>query len=107
MDQNFYCRACYFSVKHFSWIVGDLDEYKKKSEKTVSKEFLDAINFSGFELEPWETHILSYTSGLLLFILLVCLDIIIFSISTYERNSIIFVAVFHCNSSSRCNDIFE
>ena len=93
-DQNFYCRACCFSVKHFSWIVGDLDKYKKKSEKTVSKEFLDAINFSGFELEPWETHIFSYICGLFLFILLVCLDIIIFSISTYERNSIIFIMVF-------------
>ncbi|MCX9082822.1 MAG: hypothetical protein OIN83_11570 [Candidatus Methanoperedens sp.] len=92
--QNFYCRACCFSVKHFSWIVGDLDKYKKKSEKTVSKEFLDAMNFSGFDLEPWETHILSYTCSLFLFILLISLDIIIFNISTYERNSILFILVF-------------
>jgi hypothetical protein len=62
-------------VKHFSWLVGDLDKYRKKSENTVSKEFLDAIGFSGFELEPWETHILSYTCGLFLFILLISLDI--------------------------------
>ena len=93
-NQNMYCRACKFSVKHFSWLVGDPVEYRKKSEKTVSKEFLDALDFSGFELEPWETHILSYTGGLLLLMLLVCLDIILFSISTYERNSIIFAAVF-------------
>jgi Flp pilus assembly protein TadB len=81
-------------VKHFSWLVGDLDKYRKKSEKTGSKEFLDAIGFSGFELEPWETHILSYTCGLFLFILLISLDIILFSISAYERNSIIFAAIF-------------
>ena len=93
-NQNLYCRACRFSVKHFSWLVRDLDEYRKKSEKTASNEFFAALDFSGFELEPWETHILSYTGGLLLFISLVGLDIILFSISTYERNSIIFTAVF-------------
>src|SRR5659263_207586 len=93
-NQDMYCRACRFSVKHFSWLVGDLDKYRKKSEKTVSKEFLDAIGFSGFDLEPWETHILSYTFGLFLFILLIGLDIILFSISTYERNSMIFAAIF-------------
>ena len=93
-NQNLYCRACRFSVKHFSWLVRDLDEYRKKSEKTASNEFFAALDFSGFELEPWETHILSYTGGLLLFISLVGLDIILFSISTYERNSIIFAAVF-------------
>ena len=93
-NQNLYCRACRFSVKHFSWLVRDLDEYRKKSEKTASNEFFAALDFSGFELEPWETHILSYTGGLLLFISLIGLDIILFSISTYERNSIIFAAVF-------------
>ncbi|MFZ3166882.1 MAG: hypothetical protein WA130_04650 [Candidatus Methanoperedens sp.] len=93
-NQNLYCRACRYSVKHFSWLVRDLDEYRKKSEKTASNEFFAALDFSGFELEPWETHILSYTGGLLLFISLVGLDIILFSISTYERNSIIFAAVF-------------
>ena len=93
-NQNLYCRACRFSVKHFSWLVRDPDEYRKKSEKTASDEFFAALDFSGFELEPWETHILSYTGGLLLFISLVGLDIILFSISTYERNSIIFAAVF-------------
>src|SRR5659263_651718 len=77
-NQDMYCRACRFSVKHFSWLVGDLDKYRKKSEKTVSKEFLDAIGFSGFDLEPWETHILSYTFGLFFFILLIGLDIIFF-----------------------------
>ncbi|MFA4936271.1 MAG: hypothetical protein WC568_10600, partial [Candidatus Methanoperedens sp.] len=93
-NQNLYCRACRFSVKHFSWLVKDIDAYRKKSEKTASNEFFAALDLSGFELEPWETHILSYTGGLLLFISLVGLDIILFSISTYERNSIIFAAVF-------------
>lgn len=81
-------------MKHFSWIVGDLDKYKKKSEKTVSKEFLDAMDFSGFDLEPWETHILSYACSLFLFILLISLDIIIFNIFIYERNSIILILFF-------------
>lgn len=93
-NQNMYCRACRYSVKHFSWLVKDLDGYRKKSEKTASDEFYAALDFSGFDLEPWETHILSYAGGILLFVSLVVLDIILFSISTYERNSIIFAAVF-------------
>jgi hypothetical protein len=91
--QNLYCSACRFSVKHFSWLVGDIDKYRKKSEKTVSKEFLDAMDFSGFDLEPWETHILSYTFGLFLFLLLISLNVIQFSISPYEKNSILFAMV--------------
>jgi hypothetical protein len=72
---SLYCNACRFSVKHFSWLAGDLGDFQKKSEKTASKDFLDAINFSGFEVEPWETHILSYTGGLLLFLLMAVLDL--------------------------------
>lgn len=93
-NEDLYCCACRFSVKHFSWLVGDIDKYRKKNEKTGSKELLDAIDISGFELEPWQTHIFSYAGGLFLFLLLVSLDIIIFNISTYERNSITFAAVF-------------
>ncbi|MCX9084274.1 MAG: hypothetical protein OIN87_05670 [Candidatus Methanoperedens sp.] len=93
-DTGLYCNACKTSVKHFSWLVGDLSDFKKKSEKTVSKEFLDAINFSGFELEPWETHILSYAGGLLLFLGMVILDLILFSIYSYERNTILFAVTF-------------
>ena len=93
-DLGLYCHACKISVKHFSWLAGDLDDFRKESEKTVSKEFLDAINFSGFELEPWETHILSYTSGLLLFLLMSILDLILFRVFTYERNTIIFAVAF-------------
>lgn len=92
--QDIYYRACKVSVRYFSWLVGDLEEYRKKSEKTVSKEFLDAINFAGFALEPWETHILAYAGGLILFLLMISLDIFLFSISIYERNSIIFAAIF-------------
>lgn len=93
-NEHFYCRACRFSAKHFRWILGDLDAYRKKSQKTVSKGFLDAIDVSGFELEAWEVHLLSYTCGLFLFFSLVILDIIFLSVSTYERNTIIFSAVF-------------
>ena len=93
-NQNLYCRTCRFSVRHFSWLVGDLGEYRKKSEKTVSKEFIDAINFAGFALEPGETHVLAYSGALLLLLCMIILDLILFSISTYERNSIIFAAIF-------------
>lgn len=93
-QEHIYCRACRLSVKYFRRLLGDLEAYRRKSQKTVSKEFLDAIDISGFELEAWEVHLLSYTSGLFFFFSLATLDIIFLSVSTYERNTIIFSAVF-------------
>lgn len=89
--ENLYCRACKTSVRHFSWLAGDIEKFKKKSEKAVSSRFLDALNFSGFEIEPWEVHILSYSGGLVSLILMLVLDAILFTFAKYETNSL-FVA---------------
>src|SRR3972149_3139364 len=44
--QNWYCQICKISVKHFSWLAGDIEKHKKRSEKAVSREFNDALLFS-------------------------------------------------------------
>ncbi|MCE8427320.1 MAG: hypothetical protein J5U19_02860 [Candidatus Methanoperedens sp.] len=91
--QNWYCRACKVAAKHFSWIAGDIEEFKKKSQRTVSREFLDSLNFAGFEIEPWEVHLLAYSGSLVVFFLLLDLDIILLSIASYEKTSILVAAV--------------
>ncbi len=69
------------------------DDFRKKSEKAVSREFLDAIDFTGLELEPWEVHILAYSGALVTLFILIMLDIVIFSIDKYETSSILAVAL--------------
>ncbi len=93
-NQNWYSRACKISAKHFSWIVGSIDDYRKKSEKAVSREFLDAINFTGLEIEPWEVHVLAYSAGLILLLILLLFDLILFSVANYETSSIMAVSAF-------------
>ncbi|HEY9245798.1 MAG TPA: hypothetical protein VIO11_03020, partial [Candidatus Methanoperedens sp.] len=91
--QNWYRRTCKISTKYFSWILGDIESYKKKSEKVVSREFIDAVNFTGLEIEPWEVHVLAYSGALITLLFLVILDIILFSIARYEAPSILTIAL--------------
>jgi len=70
MTDNWYSTSCRHSVQYFSWLVGDLERFKKMSEKSVSQEFLDSINFCGYEIEPYESHLLAISGTLVSFLLL-------------------------------------
>ena len=91
--QNWYCSACKIAARRFGWMVGSIDEYRKKSEKTVSQDFRDALNFTGYDIEPWETHILAYSGFLVLLFLMLAVDAILFSFARYETDSLTAVAV--------------
>ncbi len=90
--QNWYCSACKVASQRFGWMVGNTDEYRKKSERTVSQEFKDALNFTGYDIEPWEAHILAYSGFLVLLFLMLAVDAILFSFARYETNSLTAVA---------------
>lgn len=92
--QNWYCSACKVAAKLFGWMVGNTDEYRKKSERTVSQEFMDALNFTGYDIEPWEAHILAYSGFLILLLMMLIVDAILFNIARYETSSLTAVAVF-------------
>lgn len=68
---------CKFSVKHFSWIVGDIKTFKKKAEESVSEEFIESLNFTGLDVEPYEVLLLSYSGAIIASVAAVILDIII------------------------------
>lgn len=90
--QNWYCSACKVASQRFGWMVGNTDEYRKKSETTVSQEFKDALNFTGYDIEPWEAHILAYSGFLVLLFLMLAVDAILFSFARYETDSLTAVA---------------
>jgi hypothetical protein len=90
--QNWYCSACKVASQRFGWMVGNTDEYRKKSERTVSQEFKDALNFTGYDIEPWEAHILAYSGFLVLLFLMLAVDAILFSFARYETDSLTAVA---------------
>ena len=90
--QNWYCSACKIAARHFGWIVGNIDEYKKKSEKTISQEFRDALNFTGYDIEPWEAHILAYSGFLVLLFVMLAVDAILFIFAKYDPDSLTVIA---------------
>jgi len=90
--QNWYCSACKVASQRFGWMVGNTDEFRKKSESTVSQEFKDALNFTGYDIEPWEAHILAYSGFLVLLFLMLAVDAILFSFARYETDSLTAVA---------------
>src|SRR4030067_1047453 len=91
--QNWYGSACKIAARRVGWMVGSIDEYRKKSENTVSQEFKDALNFTGYDIEPWEAHILAYSGFLVLLFLMLAVDAILFSFARYETDSLTAVAV--------------
>ncbi len=91
-EQHLYCRACKVAAQRFSWMVRDKDEFRIKSERTVSQEFRDALNFTGYDIEPWEAHILAYSGFLVLLFLMLAVDAILFIFARYETDSLTAVA---------------
>lgn len=74
---KFFEKGCKFAVKNFSWLIGDIKKFKEKANKSVSQDFIDSLNFTGMNLEPYEILLFSYVGAILSFIFAVFLDIAI------------------------------
>lgn len=70
-------KGCRFARQHFHFLVGDLKAYRKRAESSVSREFMDSLNFTGLDVEPYEVLLFSYTGALLSFLAALVLDFII------------------------------
>ena len=87
MSNNWYATACKSSVNLFGWLI-DVERFKKKSEDSVSQEFLDSLNFCGLDVEPYESQILAISGAASAFILLFVLDIFLFKFIVFGSNTI-------------------
>ena len=93
MTDNWYSVSCRHSVQYFSWLVGDLERFKKKSETSVSQEFLDSLNFCGFEIEPYESQLLAISGTLLSFMLLFIMDVLLLQFMIFGSTTIAFMVL--------------
>ena len=93
MPVNWYSTACKFTTQYFNWLVGDIEKFKKKSEDSLSQEFLDSLNFCGFEIEPYEPQILAISGALASFILLLIVDVFLFSFSVFGSMTIAVIII--------------
>lgn len=87
---NWYVRACKITVKKWAWTIPDKAAFSRKCEKSVSPEYRDALVFTGFNLEAFETILFSYVGTFMVLILLLVLDLfLIFSRSFDSRTLLI------------------
>jgi len=64
-----------------------------KSEASVSQEFLDSLNFCGFDIEPYESQILAITGAVISFIMLIVMDLVFFKFTVFGSTTIIFMVL--------------
>ena len=93
MTDNWYSISCRHSVQYFGWLVGDLERFKKKSEMSVSQEFLDSLNFCGLEVEPYESQIFAISGTLLSFLMLLIVDVLLLQFIVFGSNTIVFMVM--------------
>ncbi len=93
MSENWYVRGCKFTSLHFSRFIKDIDAFSKKAEGSVSQEYRDAIIFTGFVIEPFETVLFSYAGSLMALILFLIMDAVLFQITTFNPTVLTFVAL--------------
>lgn len=83
-NMNWFEKGCKFASKHFSWIVGDIKKFRKKAEESVSQEFMDSLNFTGMDVEPYEILIFSYVGALITLLFALSLDIILLALYKFS-----------------------
>ncbi|HEC88771.1 MAG TPA: hypothetical protein ENI52_05595, partial [Thermoplasmata archaeon] len=71
--------CCKLAVKNFHWIVGDIENFSKKVDNIVSKEFIDSLNFTGMKVEAYEVLLFSYVGAIFSFIFALVIDLAIIS----------------------------
>ena len=59
-EGNWYVRACKSTTKQWIWAVPDPVAFHRQCERSVSQEYRDALRFTGFDLEAFETVLFSY-----------------------------------------------
>lgn len=90
---NWYVRACKTTVRQWGWAVRDPSGFSKQCEKSVSQEYRDALRFTGFDLEAFETVFFSYAGTVATLILLLGLDLILLFSRSLESRTIFILGV--------------
>lgn len=87
-DENWYYHGCKFTFSHFSWLIRDVVQFRRRSEKAVSEEYRNSIVYTGFDLEPYETAFFSYFVAGAMLMLILAIDFVIFRLVSFESATI-------------------
>jgi Flp pilus assembly protein TadB len=88
-ESCWYIRACKSTAKQWGWAVPDPQAFKRKCEKSVSPEYRDALIFTGFDLEAFETVLFSYVGAFVTLILLLGIDLFLLLSRSFDSRTLL------------------
>ncbi|WP_406662680.1 hypothetical protein V7O66_14005 [Methanolobus sp. ZRKC3] len=83
-ENNWYYRGCKIASRNFRWTVRDPASFRKRAESAVSEDYYNAMVYTGFDPEPYETALFAYTASALTFVFFIILDLIVFRFAGFE-----------------------
>ncbi|HWQ44617.1 MAG TPA: hypothetical protein VN373_02995 [Methanosarcina barkeri] len=87
-ESSWYVRACKNMARQWIWAVPDPAAFSKKCEKSVSQEYRDALRFTGFDLEAFETVLFSYFGTFATLILLLGIDLFLLLSRSFDARNL-------------------
>lgn len=92
-ESNWYVRACKTTVKQWGWTVRNPVAFSRQCEKSVSSEYRDALIFTGFDLEAFETVLFSYAGTVATLILLLGIDLLLLLSRSFEARTLFIMGI--------------
>ncbi|AKB24283.1 hypothetical protein MSMTP_0814 [Methanosarcina sp. MTP4] len=87
-ESNWYVKACKGTARKWGDAVPDPDTFSRKCEQSVSREYRDALRFTGFDLEAFETVFFSYFGTLAVFLILFGLDLFLLLTKSFDSRTL-------------------
>jgi len=92
-EGSWYVRACKTTAVQWEWTVRDPVAFSKQCEKSVSQEYRDALRFTGFDLEAFETVLFSYVGAVTTLILLLGIDLILLLSRSFDASILLILGI--------------
>jgi hypothetical protein len=90
-ESSWYVRACKTTVRKWGWTVRDPVAFSRQCEKSVSSEYRDALIFTGFDLEAFETVLFSYAGTVAILILLLGIDLVLLMSRSFDSRTLFII----------------
>jgi Flp pilus assembly protein TadB len=90
-ESSGYVRACKTTVRKWGWTVRDPVAFSRQCEKSVSSEYRDALIFTGFDLEAFETVLFSYAGTVAILILLLGIDLVLLMSMSFDSRTLFII----------------
>ncbi|MGV8077746.1 MAG: hypothetical protein ACP5N0_10745 [Methanosarcina sp.] len=87
-ESNWYVGACKITARQWKWAISDPVAFSRKCEKSVSPQYRDALIFTGFDLEAFETVLFSYVGTFATLILLLGIDFLLLFSRSFDSRTL-------------------